>query len=86
VGEVVKLARAFEKDMLSVVDELRERVRNGEITGLAILAEVTHPAPPRLVLRGRYQRDPYRAMTALLVAKAALMKFADRIGLVGEPS
>lgn len=84
MGEVVKLSRAFETDMLSVVDELRQRVVDGEISALAIMVELPHPEPPRLVLRGRYQRDPFKAMTALNVAKVMVMKKASR--LVGSVS
>jgi hypothetical protein len=73
MGQVVNMGRAFAKEMLEVVDELRARIINGEIVSLAIVAEVTLHGAPRIVMRGRFTTDPYRALAALNAAEVKVM-------------
>jgi hypothetical protein len=59
--------------MLEAVDELRARIDNGEITSLAIVAEVMRRGPPRIVIQGRFISDPYRALAALTMAEVRML-------------
>lgn len=69
---VAKIGEFLGRDMLCVVDELRERIVNGEVFSLAIIAEGGRPHEPNVVLRGRYNSDPYRALVAFQRASRRL--------------
>lgn len=64
--------------MLEALDELRERVINGEVCSLAVQAEVTGQGQPRFVFLGRFEQDPFRALLALERAGHSLHRQLDR--------
>lgn len=74
MSAAVRIGEVRGRPMIEVLDELRERVANGEITSLAIVAErVFHPQP-ELTVYGRFREEPFRGLSALQVASAKLSR------------
>lgn len=74
---VVGLGEFLGRDMLTVVDEIRQRILNGEIASLAVVGEVMGQQHPAIAYCGRFHTDPYRALLALQHASFRLHRHVD---------
>jgi hypothetical protein len=64
--------------MAEVALEITDLIANREALSLIIAIEVAGERRPMLAVRGRYERDPYSALTALTRAAHLLQKRLDR--------
>lgn len=75
-GNIVQF---LEDGMVDVVDEVRSRIENGEVHSLAIVMEVQGQSVPLIAMRGRFERDPFRALLALERAQYKVHQQIDQL-------
>jgi hypothetical protein len=75
---VVTMGEFLGKDMHAAVDELRQRIGDGEVRSLGIMVELLGCPRPLILWRGGFKRDPYRTLLVLERAKRGLHGMLDK--------
>jgi hypothetical protein len=84
MGLVVNIAPPSESEMLAACDEMRARVKAGEVHSVLALVHMQGESLPRLILLGGYREDMFRAMTALERGRIEVHRKLDFLPAVRE--
>jgi hypothetical protein len=76
---VTNLGELLGKGMQEVVDEIHDLITSREALSLIIAVEVAGERRPMVAVRGRYERDPYSALTALVRTEHLVQRRLDRL-------
>lgn len=75
-----RMSDVLARGMLDVVEELRMRLVDGEVVSMLLITELAGERRPVTVVRGRFERDNYSALTALARAEHAVHQRMDGSG------
>jgi hypothetical protein len=84
MGLVVKIAPPHEKEMLAACDEMRARIKAGEVHSALAMVHMQGERLPRLIVLGDYKDDLFRAMTALERGRIEVHRKLDFLPAVRE--
>jgi hypothetical protein len=84
MGLVVNITPPSESEMQAACDEMRARIRAGEVHSLLVMAHMQGESLPRMILLGGYRDDLFRAMAAMERGRIEVHRKLDFLPAVRE--